>query len=37
VRLQARTQSLAMGAMPTAMSAILQDDLVDCCQPGGAT
>lgn len=36
VRLQARAQSLAMGAMPAAMNALLQDDLVDCCQPGGA-
>ena len=36
VKLQAHTQSLAMGTMPAAVTALLQDDLVDCCQPGGA-
>lgn len=35
VKLQARAQSLKMGAMPASMTALLQDDLVDCCQPGG--
>lgn len=35
IKLQARTQSLAMGAMPASMTALLQNDLVDCCQPGG--
>ena len=36
IRVQERSQSLAVGAMPRSMDLIVQDDLVDTCQPGGS-
>lgn len=36
IRIQERSQSLAVGAMPRSIDLIVQDDLVDTCQPGGS-
>ena len=35
IRLQEKSQSLAMGVAPQAVDVIVQDELVDICQAGG--
>ena len=35
VRVQERAQCLAMGSMPAAITAVLQDEMVDVLRPGG--
>jgi DNA helicase MCM9 len=35
IRLQEQTQDLAVGTAPRSMNVIVQDELVDTCQPGG--
>ena len=35
VRLQEKTQCLAMGSVPAAITAVLQDEMSDTLRPGG--
>ena len=37
LRVQEKSQSLAMGSLPRSITVIVLDDLADKCQPGGAS
>lgn len=36
IKVQEKTQCLGVGSMPGYVTAILLDEMADCCQPGGA-